>query len=77
MPFAFQTSWAFDSAEAVQRCVRRPTPKCDAQGGLTPGIGASVSASLVPEALQPRYGGVGIGIGVFLTLRPALHEMAQ
>ena len=49
----------------------------DARSGLTPGIGASVSASLVPEALQPRFGGVGVGIGVFLTLRPALHEMSQ
>jgi hypothetical protein len=45
--------------------------------GLTPGIGASVSAALVPEALKPRYGGVGTGIGVFLTLRPPLHEMVQ
>jgi hypothetical protein len=45
--------------------------------GVTPGIGASVSAALVPEALEPRYGGVGTGIGVFLTLRPPLHEMVQ
>ena len=43
--------------------------------GLTPGIGAVVSAAVVPEALQPRYGGVGIG--AFLTLRPSAHEMAQ
>jgi hypothetical protein len=49
----------------------------DARRGLTPGVGASVSASLVPEALQPRYGGVGTGIGVFLTLRPGVHEMGQ
>lgn len=47
-----------------------------ARHGLTPGIGGSVSAALVPEALQPRYGGVGFGVGVFLTLRPAAHPMA-
>jgi hypothetical protein len=46
------------------------------RGGWTPGIGASVSAALVPEALQPRYGGVGSGVGIFLTVRPAAHEMA-
>jgi hypothetical protein len=45
--------------------------------GLMPGIGASVSAALVPEALEPRYGGVGTGVGVFVTLRPPLHEMVQ
>ena len=44
---------------------------------LTPGIGAVVSATLVPDTLRPRYGGVGVGIGVFLTLRPAAHEMGQ
>jgi hypothetical protein len=45
--------------------------------GLTPGIGATVSAALVPEALRPRYGGVGTGIGVFVTLRPPVHEMIR
>lgn len=45
--------------------------------GLTPGIGATVSAALVPEALRPRYGGVGTGVGVFVTLRPPVHEMVQ
>ena len=45
--------------------------------GLIPGIGATVSAALVPEALEPRYGGVGTGVGVFVTLRPPLHEMVQ
>lgn len=47
-----------------------------ARRGLTPGVGGTVSAALVPEALQPRYGGVGIGVGVFLTLRPTAHQMA-
>jgi YHS domain-containing protein len=46
-----------------------------ARRGLTPGIGGTVSAAFVPEALQPRYGGVGIGFGVFLTLRPVAHDM--
>jgi hypothetical protein len=45
------------------------------RGGWTPGIGASVSAAFVPAALEPRYGGVGTGLGIFLTLRPAAHEM--
>ncbi|HEX2458788.1 MAG TPA: hypothetical protein VHJ58_01460, partial [Vicinamibacterales bacterium] len=45
--------------------------------GLTPGIGATVSAALVPEALRLRYGGVGTGVGVFVTLRPPVHEMVQ
>lgn len=45
--------------------------------GLSPGIGFTVSAALVPLALQPRYGGVGWGGGLFLTLRPAAHDMAR
>src|SRR5688572_29737586 len=49
----------------------------DVRRGLTPGLGASVSAALVPEALRPRYGGVGVGLGIFLTVRPIQHEMAQ
>jgi hypothetical protein len=43
--------------------------------GLQTGAGASVSAAIVPLALQPRYGGVGLGFGVFLTVRPAAHLM--
>ena len=46
-----------------------------ARHGLTPGVGGSLSASIVPEALRPRYGGVGVGIGFFVTLRPAAHAM--
>ena len=45
--------------------------------GLQAGIGASLSAAFVPERLQPRYGGVGVGVGVFLTVRAAVHQMAQ
>jgi len=47
-----------------------------ARGGWSPGVGATISAVFVPEALQPRYG-LGVGAGVFLTLRPAAHAMAQ
>jgi hypothetical protein len=48
----------------------------DARSGPIPGVGASLSAALVPEALRPRYGGVGIGVGVFVTLRAPQHELA-
>ena len=45
-------------------------------GGFQSGIGGTVSASVVPQALAPRYGGrVTPGFGVFLTLRPAPHAM--
>jgi hypothetical protein len=47
-----------------------------ARQGLTAGVGGSLSASFVPEALQPRYGGVGVGLAFFVTLRPAAHTMA-
>ncbi len=46
------------------------------RGGLQPGIGGSVSASVLPAFLKPRYGGrVVPGFGVFVTLRPAPHAM--
>jgi hypothetical protein len=46
-----------------------------ARRGLQPGIGGSVSASLLPADLQPRYGGAVVpGVGVFLAFRPAAHE---
>jgi hypothetical protein len=42
------------------------------RSGLQPGVGVTVSGSIVPEALAPRYGGrVAPGAGVFLTLRTA------
>ena len=47
----------------------------DARYGLQPGVGGFVSAALVPEALQPRYGGVGVGFGLFLTVRSSGHQM--
>jgi hypothetical protein len=40
--------------------------------GVTPGIGATVSGSLVPPALAPHYSGrFASGVGVFFNLRPA------
>jgi hypothetical protein len=45
----------------------------DARNGLQTGVGGFVSAALVPKALQPRYGGVGVGL--FLTLRSSQHQM--
>ncbi|MBM3819335.1 MAG: hypothetical protein FJ029_15125 [Actinobacteria bacterium] len=46
------------------------------RSGLQPGFGLTVSASLVPAALENRYGGrVVPGIGLFFTVRPAPHSM--
>jgi len=39
--------------------------------GMQAGLGGSASAAIVPAAIQPNYGGLGLGIGVFATLRPA------
>lgn len=44
---------------------------------FVPGIGGSVSAAIVPPALRPRYGGVGFGVAVFATVRPAAHDMSR
>jgi hypothetical protein len=43
-----------------------------ARHGVRPGVGGTLSASVLPSALQPRYGGaVAPGFGVFLTVRSA------
>jgi hypothetical protein len=43
--------------------------------GLTPGLGGTVSTSLLPPELAPRYDGqVAPGFGVFVTLRPSRHD---
>jgi hypothetical protein len=43
--------------------------------GLTLGIGGTVSTSLLPPELAPRYEGrVAPGFGMFVTLRPASHR---
>jgi hypothetical protein len=47
-----------------------------AWNGLRPGVGAGVSAGIVPDSLRPVYGSrVNVGFGVFLTLRPAERGM--
>jgi hypothetical protein len=47
-----------------------------AAGAFRPGVGVVVSAGLVPETLRGAYGSrVNAGIGVYLTLRPALMSM--
>ena len=44
--------------------------------GLKPGIGAGVSAGVVPDSLKPFYGSrVNVGLAVFVTLRPAERGM--
>jgi hypothetical protein len=44
--------------------------------GMVPGIGGTISASLVPPLLAPRYNGrVAPGFGIFLTIRPVRHPM--
>ena len=46
------------------------------RGGVQAGVGGSVSASIVPAALGPRYGGrVAPSLGVFFTVQPAAHAM--
>jgi hypothetical protein len=37
------------------------------------GFGGSVSASFVPSSIRPNYGGVGLGLAAFTTIRPASH----
>lgn len=44
--------------------------------GMTPGIGGALSAAVVPPYLAPRYGGrISPGFSIFLTVRPAAHQM--
>jgi hypothetical protein len=37
---------------------------------LQAGLGGSLSAAFVPATIQPNYGGVGVGFGVFALVRP-------
>jgi YHS domain-containing protein len=49
-----------------------------APGGLKAGLGATVSASIVPGDLRDAYGRrLNAGAGVFLTLRPAARAMGS
>jgi hypothetical protein len=44
--------------------------------GLTSGVGATITASVLPAELAPRYAGrVAPGVGVFVSVRPSRHEM--
>jgi hypothetical protein len=44
--------------------------------GLVPGVGATVSVSLLPSELAPRYSGrAAPGFGVFVVVRPPRHDM--
>jgi hypothetical protein len=46
-----------------------------AWNGLTPGVGAAISAGIVPAALSPEYGGrANPGVAVYVTVRPGAHE---
>jgi hypothetical protein len=46
------------------------------RAGLLVGAGGHLSVGFVPESLQPRYGSrANLGVGVFLTVRPAPHRM--
>jgi len=44
--------------------------------GLQPGIGGTVSISLVPPALAPRYSGrTAPSFGIFFSFQAARHQM--
>jgi hypothetical protein len=48
----------------------------DTWKGFRPGVGGVLSLGIVPERLKPAYGSrVNIGLGVFITLRPAVMTM--
>jgi len=47
-------------------------------GSLVPGVGGSLSISLVPDRLEPFYGGkASLGVAIFVSLRPAIMQMMQ
>jgi hypothetical protein len=43
------------------------------RSSLRLGFGGTLSAGIVPASIRPNYGGIGFGIGVFATVRPAAH----
>jgi hypothetical protein len=67
-----------ESAEAstVAKLQGGYTRYLPAWNGFKPGVGAALSAGLVPERLKATYGSrVNVGFGVFVTLRPAAMTM--
>lgn len=47
-----------------------------AWNGLTPGLGAGLSAGIVPDSLKTAYGRrINVGFGVFVTVRPGRSAM--
>jgi len=45
---------------------------------LKPGAGFGVSAGIVPQPLEPLYGGrVNLGVAVYLTVHPSQHSMSM
>ena len=51
-------------------------PHLPVRMGLRPGIGGSISLSVVSPELAPRYSGmIAPGFGVFFNLQPARHRM--
>ena len=56
---------------AVPLSAQHDHAAADPGHGMTAGVGATVFASLVPEAFVPHYGGrVAAGAGTYLNLRP-------
>ena len=46
------------------------------RNGWTPGVGATLSTGLVPASLKTAYGSrANLGVGIFLTIRPAVSAM--
>ncbi len=61
-----------DEPFAVAKLQAGYTRYFQAWHGLRPGVGAELSAGVVPDSLKSSYGGrVNGGFGVFVTLRPA------
>ncbi len=66
----------FDEVFTIAKLQGGYTRYFDAWRGLSPGIGGSLSAGIVPGSLTPVYGDrVNAGVSVFVTLRPARHRM--
>ena len=64
---------ALDSHEVftVARLAGGYTRYFPAWNGLKPGVGAGLSAGVVPESIESVYGHrVNVGLAIFLTLRP-------